>query len=103
MLSEGLERSVSSSKHPRAWEAGVLAPLASGLSQRPPRFVPGGPPFPRALTGGLLLPFLPGHRYLYLLFSEDDMLSLEDWVFNTEAHPLPVNHSDSTGRVGDQL
>ncbi|XP_005895992.1 mannosyl-oligosaccharide 1,2-alpha-mannosidase IC isoform X1 [Bos indicus] len=39
-------------------------------------------------------------KYLYLLFSEDDMLSLEDWVFNTEAHPLPVNHSDSSGRGG---
>nr|XP_040145094.1 mannosyl-oligosaccharide 1,2-alpha-mannosidase IC [Ictidomys tridecemlineatus] len=38
-----------------------------------------------------------GRRYLYLLFSEDDTLSLEDWVFNTEAHPLPVNHSDSSG------
>ncbi|XP_005875326.1 PREDICTED: mannosyl-oligosaccharide 1,2-alpha-mannosidase IC [Myotis brandtii] len=42
-------------------------------------------------------------KYLYLLFSEDDMLSLEDWVFNTEAHPLPVNHSDSAGRAGGQL
>ncbi|KAM8959094.1 mannosyl-oligosaccharide 1,2-alpha-mannosidase IC isoform 1-T1 [Lycaon pictus] len=39
-------------------------------------------------------------KYLYLLFSEDDMLSLEDWVFNTEAHPLPVNHSDSSSRAG---
>ncbi|KAG9337128.1 hypothetical protein JZ751_029719 [Albula glossodonta] len=29
-------------------------------------------------------------KYLYLLFSDDDLLSLEDWVFNTEAHPLPV-------------
>lgn len=29
-------------------------------------------------------------RYLYLLFSDDDLLPLEDWVFNTEAHPLPV-------------
>ncbi|XP_061453562.1 mannosyl-oligosaccharide 1,2-alpha-mannosidase IC isoform X2 [Rhineura floridana] len=29
-------------------------------------------------------------KYLYLLFCEDDVLSLEDWVFNTEAHPLPV-------------
>uniref|UniRef100_G1RCZ3 alpha-1,2-Mannosidase n=1 Tax=Nomascus leucogenys TaxID=61853 RepID=G1RCZ3_NOMLE len=37
-------------------------------------------------------------KYLYLLFSEDDLLSLEDWVFNTEAHPLPVNHSDSSGK-----
>ncbi|NXY38109.1 MA1C1 mannosidase, partial [Pomatorhinus ruficollis] len=33
-------------------------------------------------------------KYLYLLFSEDDVLSLEDWVFNTEAHPLPINHTD---------
>ncbi|XP_020951254.1 mannosyl-oligosaccharide 1,2-alpha-mannosidase IC [Sus scrofa] len=39
-------------------------------------------------------------KYLYLLFSEDDVLSLEDWVFNTEAHPLPVNHSHSSARGG---
>ncbi|XP_036770681.1 mannosyl-oligosaccharide 1,2-alpha-mannosidase IC isoform X2 [Manis pentadactyla] len=42
-------------------------------------------------------------KYLYLLFSEDDTLSLEDWVFNTEAHPLPVNHSDSSSRAKGQL
>lgn len=41
-------------------------------------------------------------KYLYLLFSEDDTLSLEDWVFNTEAHPLPVNHSDSSSRAWRQ-
>ncbi|XP_052003609.1 mannosyl-oligosaccharide 1,2-alpha-mannosidase IA-like [Xyrauchen texanus] len=29
-------------------------------------------------------------KYLYLLFSEDDLLPLDDWVFNTEAHLLPV-------------
>ena len=29
-------------------------------------------------------------KYLYLLFSDDDFLPLSDWVFNTEAHPLPV-------------
>uniref|UniRef100_A0A7N4PWB4 alpha-1,2-Mannosidase n=1 Tax=Sarcophilus harrisii TaxID=9305 RepID=A0A7N4PWB4_SARHA len=34
-------------------------------------------------------------KYLYLLFSEDDLLSLEDWVFNTEAHPLPPLPLDS--------
>ncbi|XP_035201593.1 mannosyl-oligosaccharide 1,2-alpha-mannosidase IC [Oxyura jamaicensis] len=33
-------------------------------------------------------------KYLYLLFCEDDVLSLDDWVFNTEAHPLPVNHTN---------
>jgi len=30
-------------------------------------------------------------KYLYLIFSEDNLISLNDWVFNTEAHPLPVN------------
>uniref|UniRef100_A0A8C4RKK5 alpha-1,2-Mannosidase n=1 Tax=Erpetoichthys calabaricus TaxID=27687 RepID=A0A8C4RKK5_ERPCA len=27
-------------------------------------------------------------KYLYLLFSDDDLLPFEHWVFNTEAHPL---------------
>lgn len=30
-------------------------------------------------------------KYLFLLFSDDDkLLPLHDWVFNTEAHPLPI-------------
>jgi hypothetical protein len=29
-------------------------------------------------------------KYLFLLFSDDDVLSFDRWVFNTEAHPLPV-------------
>ena len=30
-------------------------------------------------------------KYLYLLFSDDDqLLSLDKYVFNTEAHPLPI-------------
>ena len=30
-------------------------------------------------------------KYLFLLFGDDDsVLSLREWVFNTEAHPLPV-------------
>ena len=33
-------------------------------------------------------------KYLYLLFSDDDeLLPLEKFVFNTEAHPLPVYSS----------
>ncbi|KAH9967562.1 seven-hairpin glycosidase [Russula dissimulans] len=31
-------------------------------------------------------------KYLFLLFSEDDVIPLNQWVFNTEAHPLPVLH-----------
>lgn len=27
-------------------------------------------------------------KYFYLIFSEPDVLSLDHWVFNTEAHPL---------------
>jgi hypothetical protein len=29
-------------------------------------------------------------KYLYLLFSDQDTLRLDQWVLNTEAHPLPV-------------
>ncbi|KEF63866.1 uncharacterized protein A1O9_01844 [Exophiala aquamarina CBS 119918] len=29
-------------------------------------------------------------KYLYLIFSPSDLLSLDDWVFNTEAHPLRI-------------
>jgi mannosyl-oligosaccharide alpha-1,2-mannosidase len=29
-------------------------------------------------------------KYLYLLFSDDDLISLDAYVFNTEAHPLSI-------------
>ncbi|KAF4586522.1 hypothetical protein EYR38_010801 [Pleurotus pulmonarius] len=29
-------------------------------------------------------------KYLYLLFAETDIFPLDKWVFNTEAHPLPI-------------
>ncbi|KJH42565.1 glycosyl hydrolase family 47 [Dictyocaulus viviparus] len=29
-------------------------------------------------------------KYLYLIFSDDSVLSLDKWVFNTEAHPFPI-------------
>lgn len=29
-------------------------------------------------------------KYLYLLFSPPSVISLDDWVFNTEAHPLRI-------------
>ncbi|CAG2176126.1 unnamed protein product [Oppiella nova] len=29
-------------------------------------------------------------KYLYLIFSTDDLVSFDEWVFNTEAHPLPI-------------
>jgi len=29
-------------------------------------------------------------KYLYLIFSTPDLISLDSWVFNTECHPLPV-------------
>ena len=29
-------------------------------------------------------------KYLYLLFSDDSVIPLDRWVFNTEAHPLPI-------------
>ncbi|KAF7284746.1 hypothetical protein GWI33_021615 [Rhynchophorus ferrugineus] len=29
-------------------------------------------------------------KYLYLLFSDDNLFPFDQWVFNTEAHPLPI-------------
>merc|ERR1719270_53276 len=29
-------------------------------------------------------------KYLYLLFSDDKLIDINQWVFNTEAHPLPI-------------
>ncbi|KAJ7323022.1 glycoside hydrolase family 47 protein [Mycena albidolilacea] len=29
-------------------------------------------------------------KYLFLLFTDEDLVPLDKWVFNTEAHPLPV-------------
>jgi mannosyl-oligosaccharide alpha-1,2-mannosidase len=33
-------------------------------------------------------------KYLFLLFTPDDVLPLDEYVFNTEAHPLPMIDSD---------
>uniref|UniRef100_A0A8C7PQZ4 alpha-1,2-Mannosidase n=1 Tax=Oncorhynchus mykiss TaxID=8022 RepID=A0A8C7PQZ4_ONCMY len=41
-------------------------------------------------------------KYLYLLFSSDDLMPLESWVFNTEAHPLPVLHLANLTLPGSQ-
>lgn len=29
-------------------------------------------------------------KYLYLMFSDDSVINLNEWVLNTEAHPLPI-------------
>ena len=43
------------------------------------------------LLEGLLNAFaLSRLKYLYLLFSGEELVPLDKWVFNTEAHPLPV-------------
>ncbi|KAI0630700.1 seven-hairpin glycosidase [Trametes polyzona] len=47
-------------------------------------------------TPGVLLDDQPSYflaetlKYLYLLFKNEDLVPLDKWVFNTEAHPLPV-------------
>ncbi|KAG5277022.1 hypothetical protein AALO_G00112590 [Alosa alosa] len=42
-------------------------------------------------------------RYLYLLFSEDDHLPFEHWVFNTEAHPLPIIKKDFSSNQANEV
>ena len=39
-------------------------------------------------SNSLILP--PSFKYLFLLFTDEDLLPLAKWVFNTEAHPFPV-------------
>ena len=29
-------------------------------------------------------------KYLYLLFTDDSVIPLDEWVFNTEGHPLRI-------------
>ena len=29
-------------------------------------------------------------KYLYMLFDDDNLITFDKWVFNTEAHPLPI-------------
>ncbi|KAF7992379.1 hypothetical protein HCN44_001704 [Aphidius gifuensis] len=38
--------------------------------------------------------FAESLKYLYLLFSDDNLISLDDWVFNSEAHMLPIKGSN---------
>lgn len=33
-------------------------------------------------------------KYAYLIFQEDSLVSLDDWVFNTEGHPLRIQARD---------
>jgi len=35
-------------------------------------------------------------KYLYLLFSDDDLLPLNKYVFNTEAHPMPIRNTHTS-------
>lgn len=37
-------------------------------------------------------------KYLYLLFSDDSVLPLDQWVLNTEAHPLPIKNRNPSYR-----
>lgn len=43
---------------------------------------------PSHLLGGTL-------KYLYLMYSEDDVISLDDYVFNSGAHLFPVDKNDN--------
>jgi len=46
--------------------------------------------YPRQLTNFSSYALAETWKYLYLLFADDDPIQLDKWVFNTEAHPLPV-------------
>lgn len=92
---KGKKRLDSSRTHAPCQE-GASGPQGQAGAAPGASVLPVSSPRPPSCPGPALTALWPPPcRYLYLLFSEDDALSLEDWVFNTEAHPLPVNHSDS--------
>ena len=41
-------------------------------------------------------------KYLYLLFSPDDAMPLDEWVTNTEAHPLKIGKPIKSQRSGSR-
>uniref|UniRef100_A0A1I8AAM6 alpha-1,2-Mannosidase n=1 Tax=Steinernema glaseri TaxID=37863 RepID=A0A1I8AAM6_9BILA len=43
--------------------------------------------------------FAETFKYLYLVFSEESVIPLDRWVFNTEAHPFPVRFSANASQV----
>lgn len=47
----------------------------------------------------ILTPPAPRLKYLFLLFREDDPVPMDRWVFNTEAHPLPIFEWSASERV----
>jgi mannosyl-oligosaccharide alpha-1,2-mannosidase len=53
-------------------------------------FVPGGPVAREANVEDKMESFWTAEtlKYFYLVFSREDMVSLDEWVFNTEAHPF---------------
>jgi len=42
-------------------------------------------------------------KYLYLIFSDNSLMSLDEWVFNTEAHPLPIEGTNPFYRMADSV
>ncbi len=40
-------------------------------------------------------------KYLYLMYGSNDEISLDEWVFNTEAHPLRIVQSKAPTDVTD--
>ncbi|KAM3960978.1 mannosyl-oligosaccharide alpha-1,2-mannosidase IA isoform 1-T1 [Aphomia sociella] len=41
-------------------------------------------------------------KYLYLLFSDDSLLPLDEWVLNTEAHPFPIKNKNPLYRAAEK-
>ncbi len=42
-------------------------------------------------------------KYYYLIFDDESNINLDEWVFNTEAHPLKRPSPDSRSMAGSAL
>jgi mannosyl-oligosaccharide alpha-1,2-mannosidase len=40
-------------------------------------------------------------KYFYLIFSEPNVISLDDYVFNTEAHPFKIPKPEKAAASAD--
>ena len=38
-------------------------------------------------------------KYLYLIFSDDKLISFDEWIFNSEGHPLPIGNKNPGYKV----
>jgi mannosyl-oligosaccharide alpha-1,2-mannosidase len=76
--------------HGQVVDVSFVPPKAPGRGYQPGLKTPTGPSTREENIENKMESFWTAEtlKYFYLIFSRPDMISLDDWVFNTEAHPF---------------